>query len=110
MSDDVGMTTADLLAALKRAAQELIESLMADAKGDVKAYAQLLAQEFGRYLDRARKGDGVAAENLRDLRAQVRLLAVKREIVAQRDILDAVQRAIEIVASYGLKVLIAAAV
>ena len=100
-----------IVAALKDGFQALVKEALAGAQGDLKAYAVQLAQEYGRNLWRQyRDGDKVAAENLRDLKAQVALLAVKRELIVTREALERIKQIVEDALAIGARVLIAAAV
>ena len=100
-----------IVAALKDGFQELVKEALTGAQGDVKAYAVILAQEYGRDLWRQyRDGDKVAAENLRDLKAQVALIAVKRELIVTREAIERIKQIVEDALAIGARVLIAAAV
>jgi len=101
----------DIVAAIKSAFEDIVKDALADSKGAVKAYGQQLTQEFGKYLWRAyQDGDEVARENLKDLKAQVLLIAVRREIIVERETIARLQEIVEIAARIALKSLIAAAV
>lgn len=103
-------TSAEIVEALKSGFKDLLDDVLADAKGDVKAYAAQLAQEFGRYLWRSVKDkDATAKRNLTHLKAQVALIAVKREIVATRETMAKLSEIAEIAARIGIKALLAAA-
>jgi hypothetical protein len=101
----------DIVAAVKSAFEDIVRDALAGAKGDLKAYGQQLTQEFGKYLWRAYQGgDEVARENLKDLKAQVLLIAVRREIIVERETMARLKEIVEIAARIALKALIAAAV
>lgn len=109
MSEDNLKTS--LVAALKEEFTALVMSTLADAKGDLKAYGQQLSQEYGKYLWRAYQGgDDVARENLKDLKAQVMQIAVRREIAVAHESIERLKYAVDIAAKIGLKALLAAAV
>jgi hypothetical protein len=101
----------DIVAAIKSEFEDIVKDTLSDAKGDVRAYDQQLTQEFGKYLWRAyQSGDDVARENLKDLKAQVLLIAVRREIIVERETIARLTEIVEIAARIALKALIAAAV
>jgi hypothetical protein len=101
----------ELVTSLKSAFEDLAKEMLADAQGDVKAYAAQLAQEYGKYLWRSYKDkDADAARNLDHLKAQVALLAVKREIVVARESVEALKAAIGTAAKIGARVLLSLAV
>lgn len=101
----------EMLSALKGAFEDVVKNALRGAQGDVKAYAQQLAQEYGKYLWRQYKdGDYAAERNLEHLEAQVALIAVKRELVISRESLAQLKVALETAAAIGIRALIAAAV
>lgn len=111
MSDSAENLKTELVSALKSAFEELVHDALTGAKGDLKSYGQQLAQEYGKYLWRAYKdNDDVARENLKDLKAQVLHIAVRREIIVTYETIDKIKTILEVAAKIGLKALIAAAV
>jgi hypothetical protein len=107
VSEEKFDSVTELVAYSKTALAEVLAKALVDVKGDIAAYTQQVVQEFGRYLYRAyRDGDQVAAENLRDLRAQVMLIAVKREIVIQHDAMEKLGTIIEWLARFAVALLL----
>ena len=96
----------ELQAKLEPLLKELIAEVWAVAKDDVDAYGTDIAADFARYLYRYHlTADDVAAENLKDLQAQVKLLAVKHRIVLQRGAMEKLSKALGIVAQIALATL-----
>lgn len=103
------VTRSEVVEGLKSGLLDVLADVLADARGDVKAYGALLVQEYGRYLWRSIKDhDDMARRNLAHLRAQVALLAVKREIVATRELMARITEIVEVAARVGTKALLAA--
>lgn len=111
MSETLDNLKTNLVNGLKTAFEDIVRDVLAGAKGDVKAYGQQLAQEYGRYLWKAyAKDDVIAKENLKDLKAQVLQIGVRRAIIATNDTWERVKTITEIAAQIGLKAFVAAAV
>jgi hypothetical protein len=111
MSEAIDNIKNNVVAALKSEFEGLVRETLADAKGDIKAYGQQLAQEYGKYLWRSlREGDDVAREALKDLKAQVLHLAVRREIIVMHETTERLKDMVSVAARVGLKALLAAAV
>lgn len=104
------LTKNDVLTALKEAFRAIVLDALEGASGDLQTYGQQIMQEFGHYLLRSvRNGDAVAAENLRDLKIQVMLIATKRSIIIANDIKAKLLLIVEIAAKFAVKAAIAAA-
>lgn len=92
---------------LQEKLEPLIKELVADvwelAKDDIEAYGKDIAADFARYLYRYHTADdAVARDNLKDLKAQVKLLAVKHRIALQRGAMEKLSKALGVVAQIAL--------
>ena len=111
MSEDAKTQLEAIVNTLKDAFAEVVKNALKDAQGDIKEYGALLAKEYAKYLWRAYKEkDEIARENLGDLKAQVALIALKRQIIMTRESLERLRAAVEAAATIGVRVLITAAV
>ena len=105
---DIETSKVELIAALKAAFASVVAEALEGATGDVKTYAAQLGQEFGRNLYRVlSSGDKIAAGNLDDLKAQVMLLAVKRELVISHDIMERLKVLVDMAPRLAVKFLTA---
>lgn len=98
----------EITAALKVAAEKTLKDLLEGAKGDVEGYIHSLLGELRRLAwNSVAFGEGKVTENLRDLKAQAALLAVKHAIIARRETMEFVGKAVEILARFSARALLA---
>ena len=96
----------DLQEKLEPLLKELVADVWGLARADIDAYGKDIAADFARYLYRYHTADdAVAGANLDDLKAQVKLLAVKHRIALERGAMEKLAKAISVVAQIALVLL-----
>lgn len=96
----------ELEEALRPLIAEYTKKIFDSAVDDAGRFGKEMAEDMAAYLYRSYAlHDDMARENLRDLKAQIKLLAIKHRIITQNVAADALVKALEIIARVALAAL-----
>jgi hypothetical protein len=91
---------------LRGVLDEFVEEVTGLAKEDFKRFGKEMTEDFASFLYRAyAKGEEDAKKDLRHLKAQTKLLAIKHRIHITREGMEKLVKAMEILARLGLALL-----
>ena len=101
-------TVENIVEGLRGEFQQIMDEILKDAAEDYADFGEAMATEFTSYLWLAYRGDKVAEQNLKHLKAQASLLAVKYRLALSKSVMTCLAEALSIAARIGLAAIVGA--